>query len=183
MRTIDTVRRHRRPIVWFIAGSVLTFWPFHLNDGRFDERLRLSKVLMNRQDYDGARVELTKALSIEPANTVVEFNLGVAEISSRRPLEGIAHMRNSVERGVPVPGARYALASALLSAGETDEGVRLLRSFAPAPEDDAESCLHVAKLALAANVHDVAERYLVRAEELRPEFEEAGRLLAVMRRR
>lgn len=181
--TIESIRRHRLPIVWFIAGSVLTFWPFRLNDGRFDERLRLSKVLMNRQDYDGARAELAKALSIEPNNTVVEFNLGVAEVSSRRPLEGIAHMRDSVERGVPVPGARYALANALLSTGETDEGVRLLRTFAPAPEDDAESCLHVAKLALAANLPDVAERYLVRAEELRPELDEVERLLAEIRRR
>jgi hypothetical protein len=166
-----------------MAGGVLTFWPFQLNDGRFDERLRLSKVLMNHGDFEGARQELTKALTIEPANSVVEFNLGVAEISSRRPAEGIAHLRHSVDLGVPVSGARYALANALISTGDTAAGVRLLRSFTPGPEDDADSCLHVARLAIDANTLDVAERYLARAEELRPGWEEATGLLDVIRRR
>jgi Flp pilus assembly protein TadD len=170
--------------VWaVIAGSALTFWPFHLNDGRFAERLRLSKVLMNRGDFDGARVELEKALSIEPANTVVEFNLGLAEVGSHRATDGIAHLRQAVDRGVPVPGARYALANALIVTGDTASGAELVRTFTPAPEDDAESCVEVAKMAINVQAPAVAERYLVRAEQLRPGWQEPAELLGHLRGR
>lgn len=175
--------KHARLAASIVAGAVLTFWPFHLNDGRFDERLRLSKVLMNHGEFDAARVELAKALTIEPANTVVEFNLGVAEVSSHRPDEGLAHLRHSIDAGVPVAGARYALANALVATGNTAEGGKLLRSFSPQPDDDAESCIEVAKLAVEARIPEVAERFLIRAEELQPDRPELVQLLESIRRR
>ena len=156
-----------------LAGLVVAAWPFHLPDGRFEERLRLSKAYMNRRDYAAAVNELEKAHQLKPSDTVTEFNLGMALVSSARPEEGIAHVRHAVDTGVPVSGARYALASALLTTGDREGAVALLRSYYPANDDTPESCYQVARLAMNAGAPRVAERYLQRALQLRPGWPEA----------
>ena len=164
-----------------LAASIVTFWPFTLEDGRFEERLRLSKVLMNRGDYGLAAMELERAHAIDPSHTIAEFNLGMALISSGRPAEGIAHATRAVDAGVAMPGARYALAGALMQTGSRDGAARVLRAATPAPEDSAESCYRVALMALDAGAPDVAERYARQAVALRPGWKEAGELLAHVR--
>ena len=156
-----------------VAGLVIAFWPFQLEDGRFEERLRLSKALMNAHDYGGAALELERALAIRPADTTTEFNLGMALVSNGRVQDGLTHVRHAVDAGVPVPGARYALASAMLQTGDRDGAVALLRTFVPKDDETAESCLHVAQLAMAAGAPAVADRYLQRALQLRPGWPEA----------
>ena len=159
-------------------GVVLTSWPFHLDDGRFAERLRLSKVLMNRGDFDAAARELQTAHDIRPDDSATEFNLGIALVSDRRPDEGIPHIRRAVDQHVPIEGARYALVHALEVDGKTADAVQLLRTFQPAPEDTAESCYQVALMAMDLDARDVAVRYLRRALELRPDWPEAKDLQA-----
>ncbi|HYT67615.1 MAG TPA: hypothetical protein VEL51_14395 [Vicinamibacterales bacterium] len=163
----------RRAIAALIPAAILTAWNFHLPDGRFEERLRLSKALMNRRDYGGAVLELQRAHAIRPADTVTEFNLGMALVSNGRAGEGIAYVRHAVEAGVPIDGARYALASAMLASGDRDGAVMLLRTYYPAETDSAESCFQVGVLALNAGAPRVAERYLQRAVQLRPGWPEA----------
>ena len=107
---LDLAPRLPAAIFVFVMASTVTFWPFGLDEGRFDERLRLSKVLMNRGDYGLAAMELERAHAIDPSHTIAEFNLGMALISSGRAAEGIAHVRRAVDEGVAMPGARYALA-------------------------------------------------------------------------
>jgi len=168
------LRRDKRALIAAGSlGAVLTGWPFDVPDGRFEERLRLSKVLMNRRDYGGAAMELERAYALRPSDTTAEFNLGMALISSGRADEGLRHVKHAVEAGVPMPGARYALASAMLATGDRDGAVTLLRSYYPEPSDSAESCFHVGVLALDAGAPRVAERYLQRALELRPGWPEA----------
>ena len=164
------------------AGVVVAAWPFGLPDGRFQERLRLSKVLMNRGDYGGAVSELEAALALT-ADSTTEFNLGVALVSNGRAAEGLAHMRRAVDAGVPIPGARYALAGALLTTGDRDAAVALLRTFFPDPAESAESCYRVGVLAMNAGAPLVAERYLQRALQLRPGWPEAQEALAQLRGR
>jgi Flp pilus assembly protein TadD len=164
-----------------LAACVVTFWPFRLEDGRFDERLRLSKVLMNRGDYGLAAMELERAHALDPSHTIAEFNLGMALISSGRAAEGIAHVRRAVDAGVAMPGARYALAGALMATGDRDGAAKVLRTSAPAAEDSAESCYRVALLALDAGAPDVAERYVRHALAIRPGWSEAEALLAQIR--
>jgi len=161
-----------------IAAAVLTAWPFHTDSGRFDERLRLSKVLMNRGDFGEAATVLDEALRLQPWHTTAEFNLGMALVAQGRAQDGIAHLKHAIDAGVAVKGARYALASTLLATGERDEAVRLLRSYQPQPEDDAASCFQVAVLAMNADAPGVAVRYARRALELRPGWPEAQQLLA-----
>jgi hypothetical protein len=175
LRRRDSIRA---PVVIVLAAAAVAFWPFALDDGRFDERLRLSKVLMNRGDYGAAAMELERAHALNPSHTIAEFNLGMALVSSGRPAEGIAHVRRAVDAGVAMPGARYALAGALLGTGDRDGAARILRAAAPAPEDSAESCYRVALLALDAGAPDVAERYARRALALKPGWPEAAQLLA-----
>jgi 4-amino-4-deoxy-L-arabinose transferase-like glycosyltransferase len=169
------------PAAVCLASAVIVAWPFHLTDGRFDERLRLSKVLMNRGDDVGAVTALEQAYALDPSHTVTEFNLGMALVSNGRAQEGIAHVRHAVEAGVPVDGARYALASAMIRTGDRDGAVRLLRTFSPAPADSADSCYQVALIAADAGAPDVAERYLRRALALRPGWPEAAAALAGLR--
>jgi Flp pilus assembly protein TadD len=171
------LRRVALPFAVFAMGAVLTAWPFDVPDGRFQERLRLSKVLMNRSDYGGAALELERALALAPGEVVTEFNLGMALVSAGRPQEGVAHIRHAVDAGVPIEGARYALANVLLQTGDRDGAVGLLRTFSPQPSDSAESCYHVAMLALDAGAPLVAERYSRRALELRPGWPEAQEAL------
>ena len=166
-----------------VAAAVCAGWPFHLNDGRFDERLRLSKVLMNRGDYGGAAMELEAAHRIDPAHTVTEFNLGMALVSSGRAPEGIAHIRHAIEAGVPINGARYALASTLRATGDTAGAAQMLRTFYPAAEDSADSCFQVGLVALDSNAPDVAERYFRQALVLRPGWKEAQQQLDQLRAR
>jgi tetratricopeptide (TPR) repeat protein len=161
-----------------LAGAVITAWPFAVPDGRFEERLRLSKVLMNRGDYFGATAELQSAFALRPDDTVTEFNLGMALATAGQAEAGIAHVRRAVEAGVPVDGARYALANLLLRTGDSDGAVRLLRTYSPLPTDSAESCYHVGVLALEARAPAVADRFLRRALELRPGWPEAEQALA-----
>ena len=167
----------------FLAGCVLTGWPFHLEDGRFEERLRLSKVLMNQGDYGTAVMELEKAHAIDPAHTVTEFNLGLAMVANGRAEEGIAHVKHAVDAGVPIEGARYALVSAMLSGGDTAGAAALLRTFSPEAGDSPDSCYQVGLLAIDAGAPDVAERYLTRALALRPGWPEAQQALEQSRRR
>jgi 4-amino-4-deoxy-L-arabinose transferase-like glycosyltransferase len=168
-----TPRRIALPIVVFAMSAVLTAWPFDVPDGRYQERLRLSKVLMNRGDYGGAALELERALALAPGETGTEFNLGMALVSAGRPQDGIGHIRHAVDAGVPIDGARYALANVLLRTGDRAGAVALLRSYSPLPSDSADSCYQVAILALDAEAPVVAERYLKRALELRPGWPEA----------
>ncbi len=138
---------------------------------------------MNRGDYGTAVMELEKAHAIDPAHTVTEFNLGMALVAGGRAQEGIAHVRRAVDAGVPVNGARYALASAMLASGDVAGAAALLRTYSPAPADDADSCYQVGVLALNAGAPDVAERYLTRALNLRPRWPQAEQALAQARAR
>jgi Flp pilus assembly protein TadD len=156
-----------------LAGAALTAWPFPLNNGRYDERLMLSKVLMNRHDYDAAATELQRAHEIQPGNSVTEFNLGIALVSAGRDTDGIRHVRNAVNANVPIPGARYALVNAMLTTGDRDGAIALLRTYYPADNETAESCFQVGVMALNAGAPRVAERYLQRALQLRPGWPEA----------
>jgi 4-amino-4-deoxy-L-arabinose transferase-like glycosyltransferase len=165
-----------------IAGAIVTAWPFVLEDGRYEERLRLSKALMNQRDYGGAAAELERALALRPGDPTTEFHLGMALLSDGRPQEGLDHLRRGVDARVPIPGARYALANAMLMTGDRDGAGALLRTYSPAPEDTAESCLHVAQLAMSAGAPLVAQRYLQRALQLRPGWPEALQLLEQLRR-
>jgi hypothetical protein len=128
-------------------------------------------------------MELEKAHAIDPANTVAEFNLGMAMVADGRVQEGIAHARHAVDAGVALEGARYALAGAVLSSGDAPGAAALLRTFSPAPGDSAVSCYQVGVMALNAGAPDVAERYLLRALSLRPGWPEAQRALDAARAR
>jgi 4-amino-4-deoxy-L-arabinose transferase-like glycosyltransferase len=169
------------PLVVFIGAAVLAGWPFHLTDGRFDERLRLSKVLMNRGDFGAATMELEQAHALDPAHTVTEFNLGMALVSDGRAQEGIAHVRHAVDAGVPIDGARYALAGAMMGSGDRDGAARLLRTFSPAPTDSAESCYRVGLMAADAGERETAERYFRQALTLRPGWPEPAAALERLR--
>jgi hypothetical protein len=168
----------KRALAAALGAAIVTFWPFALDDGRFDERLRLSKVLMNRGDYGAAAMELEQAHALDPSHTIAEFNLGMALISSGRPQDGIAHVQRAVDAGVAMPGARYALAGAMMATGDRDGAARVLRASAPAPDDGAESCYRVALLALDVGAPEVAERYARQALAIKPGWREAEVLLA-----
>ena len=164
-----------------LAGALVTSLPFTIDDGRFEERLRLSKVLMNNRDYDGAAAELEHAYTLRPSDTTAEFNYGMALVSTGRAKDGLAHVRHAVDAGVAMPGARYALASTMFMTGDREGAVALLQTYSPAPEDDAMSCYRVAELAMGAGAPNVAQRYLRRALELKPGWPEASQLLQQIR--
>jgi len=161
-----------------LGGAVVAWWPHHLDDGRYAERLRLSEVLMNARDYGGAVTELEHALALRPGDTTAEFTLGMAEVSEGRAQEGLAHARHAVDAGVPVPGARYALVGAMLQTGDREGAVARLRTYEPAPDDTAESCYQVALMALNAGAPRVAARYAQRALALRPGWPPAQDLIS-----
>jgi 4-amino-4-deoxy-L-arabinose transferase-like glycosyltransferase len=168
--------------VFFVAGAAVALWPFRIEDGRYEERLRLSKIFMNQREPDAAAAELEQALTLRPGDPTTEYHLGMAQISAGRAAEGLGHLRRAVDAGVPIPGARYALANAVLTTGDRDGAVALLRTYSPAPEDTADSCFQVAQLALRAGAPLVADRYLQRALQLRPGWPEALQLLQQLRR-
>jgi tetratricopeptide (TPR) repeat protein len=166
------------PVALTAVTAVMANWPLHVIDGRFEERLRLAKVLMNRREYGEAARELTRAHAINPGHPVAEFTLGMALVSDGRPSEGIPHIQHAVDAGVPIKGARYALARAMQASGDAAGAARLLRTFQPMPNDDAESCFQVGVLAIDAGAPDVAERFFRQAVVERPGFGAARQQLA-----
>jgi 4-amino-4-deoxy-L-arabinose transferase-like glycosyltransferase len=175
--------RQRRPVgatlpAAIAAACAIAYWPFHLESGRFEERLRLSKVLMNRGDFNGAVRELEAAHDLRPDDLVTEFNLGTALVSDGRARDGIDHLDHAVNGGVDVPGARYALAAAILAARDKPRAAALIQTFTPTQSDDADSCYHVALLAISAGEFGTAKRFLLRALQLRPGWYDAERALA-----
>src|SRR5262249_52539955 len=109
----DSSRVEWKPMAALVLGGVITALPFQLDDCRFEERLRLSKVLMTGGDYSGAAREPQAAHDLRPTDAITEFNLGVAQVSAQRPAEGISHLRRAVDAGVQVPGARYVIVGAM----------------------------------------------------------------------
>ena len=175
--------RRRRPVgaalpAAITAACAIAYWPFHLESGRFEERLRLSKVLMNRGDFDGAIRELEAAHDLKPDDLVTEFTLGTALVNDGRAREAIDHLGHAVDGGVDVPGARYALAGAMLATGDRPRAAALIQTFTPAQNDDADSCYHVALLAISAGEFGTAKIFLLRALQLRPGWDDAERALA-----
>src|SRR5678816_1997486 len=71
-----------------IAAAALTALPLRTDSGSFDDRLRLSKALMNRGDYGQAALVLEDAHRLQPEHTVAEFNLGMALAAQGRAQEG-----------------------------------------------------------------------------------------------
>jgi len=169
-----------RIAIAFVAAAALAWWPFHLDDGRFDERLMLARVLMDERDYGRAAIELEEAHDLRPGHTVAEFDLGLALVAGGRGQEGIEHLRHAVDAGVPIPGARYVLVSSMLGAGDRQGAARLMRSFHPLPSDNAESCYRVARMALDAGAPEVAVEFLRRAIDLNPGWREPQDLLRQM---
>jgi 4-amino-4-deoxy-L-arabinose transferase-like glycosyltransferase len=147
------------PGVAVILLATAANWPFKLDDGRFAERLRLAKVLMNKGDFHSAVDELTKAHDIDPQQTTAEFVLGIALVSDGRPGEGISHMQHAIAAGVPINGARYTLVRAIQASGDSARAAALLRTYQPEPGDDGESCVQVAILALSVDAVDVADTF------------------------
>ena len=86
------------PSLVFIAGCVLTGWPFRLDEGRFEERLRLSKVLMNRGDYEQALAIIVDDLKLHPDHPALLYETACYEALLGRRDDSIAHLRESVER-------------------------------------------------------------------------------------
>ncbi len=147
------------PGVAVIFLATAANWPFKLDDGRFAERLRLAKVLMNKGDFHSAVAELTTAHEIDPQQTTAEFVLGIALVSDGRPGDGISHMQHAIAAGVPINGARYMLVRAIQASGDSARAAALLRTYRPEPVDDGESCLQVAMLALSVDAVDVADTF------------------------
>jgi Flp pilus assembly protein TadD len=164
-------------VVLAIAGALVAALPFDVPDGRYEERLRLAKVLMNRGDFGAATAELERAHVLRPNDASTEYSLGMAMLAGGRGNEGVTHLRHAVDAGVTVDGARYALANALLVTGDRDGAARLVRTYYPVSSDSAQSCYQVAILAMDAGVPDVARRYLERALQLRPGWPEAAAAL------
>jgi hypothetical protein len=65
----------------------------------------------------------------------------------------------------------------MMQTGDRDGAARLLRTYAPQPDEDAMSCYQVAILAMTAGAPETAARYARRALELRPGWAQAREVL------
>lgn len=69
-------------------GSAIAETPAQIAEARFKNGLKL----MERDNYEEARVELLQALAIYPRSSILR-NLALCELKTNRPLEALAHLR------------------------------------------------------------------------------------------
>jgi tetratricopeptide (TPR) repeat protein len=118
------------PAAAFIALAVLTNWPTGLNDGRWEEGLRLVQRLVILGRYDEADVWARRIRFREPRPGATDYGVGAQLLVANQPEKAVPHLRAALAADPAQPHVEYALGRALLQSDAAGEAVpHLKRGF------------------------------------------------------
>ena len=111
----------------FALLTVMTNWPFNLDDGRSEERTRMVLWLIGQQRFAEAEARIPEIERDSPIPGVLHFRVGRALIASHQYASAITHLQRAAEIDPGRPETDYALGQALLDASRPQEALPHLR--------------------------------------------------------
>ena len=111
--------------------------------------------LLQERRFSDAAASLLEAKRLNPDDSTVRYNLGVALIGSGKLDEGIAELREALRMNPDQPDAYYYLGSAWLAKGQPADAVRALGEAIRLNPDDARA--HNARAVGLADLGRLAE--------------------------
>jgi tetratricopeptide (TPR) repeat protein len=127
-----TPQADRRPdpglVTAIIVLAVAANWPLRLNDGRWDEGLRLAQRLAITSRYDEADRWIARINELDPSRTgAAHYGLGEQLLLLNRIDGAVGHLSAAHKADPAEPRVDYALGRALLKAGRVKEAIPHLR--------------------------------------------------------
>ena len=109
---------------WDAAGEAyrkaLAINPLHAR-----ARNNLGQILERQQQVEAAASEYRQAVALQPTFRLARFNLGRMLLATGRPQEAVAELQRLIEpRDAETPRYLFALATAHVRSGHTNEGIR-----------------------------------------------------------
>jgi tetratricopeptide (TPR) repeat protein len=122
-----TTRRLAVALVALVALGVAANWPFGLDDGRSEERLRMALVLVGQERYGEAEARFADLVREHPEPGVARFRFGRALLAKKQPSAAIRHLEEAARIDPGQAENSFALGQALLDAGRPKDAVPHLR--------------------------------------------------------
>ena len=123
-------RRGSRPIVPALA-VVLLFaavnWPHDLQDGRWEEGLRMAERMIAAGRLDVADAWAAQSAAREPKPGATDYAIGAQLLAARQTGAALRHLRQAQAQDPQTPAVAYALGQALRADGQTAAAVPHLR--------------------------------------------------------
>ena len=89
----------------------------------------MGKTQIKRQDFAGAIESLTSASELNPASTIIWYNLGMAYLNQREYKTATECFEKSIQLAPSFPQPHYGLGTALLRSGKREDGQKSMAQF------------------------------------------------------
>jgi Tfp pilus assembly protein PilF/4-amino-4-deoxy-L-arabinose transferase-like glycosyltransferase len=170
-----------------VALTLFVNWPTALQDGRWEEGLRLAERLVIDKRFDEAESWTRWAETREPRPGATMHAVGLQLLQSGEPSRAVPYLEKALATGPSSAGAvRYDLAVARQTSGDNQGAAAAIAQIRPADTESHESWLKLGRLAAQAQAPDIAEPFFRRAAEMQPESaavrQQHGLNLMVLRR-
>jgi tetratricopeptide (TPR) repeat protein len=142
----------RKGLIAAAVLMVMANWPLHLDDGRYEERLRMA-------EYEASRGNVFQTQRWADDSPRGEYALGRALMGAGRYAEAIPHLRRA-----RAPFAGFDLAVALQQAGDPRGALDALRSVKAPPDSPREVWVQMGRKALELGDAELAEKFFQRAK-------------------
>jgi tetratricopeptide (TPR) repeat protein len=152
--TAHDLTRVAIPGAAFVALGAVANWPFGLDDGRGQERVRMAGVEIGLGHYDEAERWASLAVAVHPTPSVAHFRIGTALLIAGQVPRALDHLTQANALDPHQPPVEFALGQALLGSNRPAEALPLLRRGI---DGGVESADHLARLDLARALADTGD--------------------------
>jgi Flp pilus assembly protein TadD/4-amino-4-deoxy-L-arabinose transferase-like glycosyltransferase len=156
------------PTLTALALLVLVNWPTPLNDGRWDEGLKLAQRFVILERHDEARTWVNRLESNAPKPGTAHAGVAMQYFLRGDYTRALPYFEQAQRLDPDNPTIRYNMAEALLETGDPQRAVALLSNLTPGPDADVEVWLRLGRLAATAQAPDVADRFFREAVTRQP---------------
>jgi tetratricopeptide (TPR) repeat protein len=125
--------------------------------------------LMQKNQYQGAVAEWTKAVELAPSEAIAHNNLGISLVQTGRAKEAIPHYEKALELSPDYAEAHNNLGLALSRTGRPDEAVTHYQKALELNPEFASAHINLGVVLARANRIDEAIRHFERAIESKPD--------------
>jgi Flp pilus assembly protein TadD len=123
----ESTRRNVVIVLTFLALFVFANWPYKLQDGRWEEGLRLAQRLVILQRFDEADRWVDRLEPTAPRPGATHYGVGMQLLQQGESQRALAHLSIAERLAPGDPHIEYALGQALLKTGRAREAVPHLR--------------------------------------------------------
>jgi Flp pilus assembly protein TadD/4-amino-4-deoxy-L-arabinose transferase-like glycosyltransferase len=156
------------PALATILLLIVVNWPTKLDDGRWDEGLKLAQRFVILERHDEARSWVDRLESNAPKPGTAAAGVAMQYFLRGDHARALPYFEQAQRLDPGNPTIRYSMAEALLETGDPQRAVALLSNLTPAPDADVETWLRIGRLAATAQAPDVAERFFREAVSRQP---------------